>query len=135
MLVVDDDKVQRLLLRHMLTSAGHDVDEAGAVADAIARFDEAAFDVVISDFEMPGGSGLDLLDGLSEHRAPSGAPAPFVLLTGHHQKNEFADMRVHDVDAFLTKPVSTGALRACIREILGDGLLLKNDATPGAEMN
>lgn len=117
-LIVDDDKVQRLLLRHMLLSAGHDVDEAGAVSDAIERFDEAAFDVVISDFEMPGGSGLDLLDGLSDHRAPSGEPAPFVLLTGHHEKNEFADMRVHDVDAFLTKPVSTAALHACIDKIL-----------------
>jgi len=120
-LVVDDDKVQRLMLRHMLMSAGHDVAEAGAVSDAIDRFDEAAFDVVISDFEMPGGSGLDLLDGLSNHCSPSGDPAPFVLLTGHHEKNEFADMRVHDVDAFLTKPVSTAALHACIFDILGGG--------------
>jgi len=117
-LIVDDDKVQRLLLRHMLSAAGHQVDEAGSVSGAIECCDDSAFDVVLSDFEMPGGNGLDLLEQLSERWASSGEPAPFVLLTGHNEKNEFTDTRVNDVDAFLTKPVSTAALHACIDKLL-----------------
>lgn len=112
-LIVDDEGVSRLLLRHMLEAAGHDVVDAEGVAEAMEMFG-AEYDLVISDFEMPGGTGLDLLQriGETEHHPR------FVLLTGHQERTEFADTRIDQVDGFLTKPVSSSALRDCIEGLL-----------------
>lgn len=112
-LIVDDDGVSRLLLRHMLEASGHEVVDACDVAEASDLFGPE-FELVISDFEMPGGSGLDLLEFISstEH-SPH-----FVLLTGHQERTEFADPRIDEVDGFLTKPVSTNALQDCIAGLL-----------------
>lgn len=127
-LIVDDDRVSRLLLHHMLASAGHEVVDADDVATALERVDRVAFDAVISDFEMPGGSGLDLLDGLEVRAAAAEVARPrFALVTGHHEKDEFADDRVHGVDAFMTKPVSSSTLAACIEKLFADEVSCSQD--------
>lgn len=112
-LIVDDDGVSRLLLRHMLEASGHEVVDACDVDEAISVFGPG-FDIVISDFEMPGGSGLDLLEQIAatEHQPH------FVLLTGHQERTEFADERIDKVDGFLTKPVSSHALSSCVEGLL-----------------
>lgn len=112
-LIVDDDGVSRLLLRHMLEAVGHVVTDASDVDEAIAVYD-AGFDLVLSDFEMPGGSGLDLLERITD----LGDRPHFVLLTGHQERTEFADTRIDDVDGFLTKPVSSSELHDCIEGLL-----------------
>lgn len=112
-LIVDDEGVSRILLRHMLESIGHDVVDAADLDEAIGLLGPE-FELVISDFEMPGGSGLDLLERIAETEY---RPL-FVLLTGHQERTEFADTRIERVDGFLTKPVSSSALRDCIEGLL-----------------
>lgn len=122
-LIVDDDRVSRLLIHHMLTSAGHEVVDADDITTALEQVAAANFDAVISDFEMPGGSGLDLLDGLAGQADADQIDRPrFALITGHHEKDEFSDDRVHEVDAFMTKPVSSNALAACIEELFAENV-------------
>ncbi len=60
-LVVDDDTVSRVLVRHILTAAGHLVIEAVDAQDGLDQFEDRAgsFDVVISDQKMPGMSGIE----------------------------------------------------------------------------
>jgi len=112
-LIVDDDGVSRLLLRHMLEAVGHTVTDASDVDEAISVYGPG-FDLVLSDFEMPGGSGLDLLERISD----LGDRPHFVLLTGHQERTEFADTRIDQVDGFLTKPVSSSELHDCIEGLL-----------------
>lgn len=103
-MIVDDDMVSRVLLRHLLVARGHDVVEADDGSTAAELFDDAEPDLIISDQEMPTMSGIELRRHLGERLV-----VPFVLLTGYSTGDEFATSDAADeVDAFLTKPVSAG---------------------------
>lgn len=111
-LVVDDDTVSRLVLAHMLRRAGWQVDEAEDIGPAAELVSDRAYTAIFSDFSMPGGTGLDLLESLA-------APRPlFVLITGIVQHSTQQTDPAHTVDAQLTKPISTRALQQCLSTIL-----------------
>src|SRR6187455_2586153 len=60
-LVADDHDALRRGLALSLTTAGHDVEEAGNGNAALERLHEGYFDVVVSDLKMGGSDGLDVL--------------------------------------------------------------------------
>lgn len=111
-LVVDDDAVSLLVVRHILERAGWTVTTAASKDEALALV--AALDappsVTICDYHMPGGSGLDLYAALQAQ----GVTAPFLLLTGIGEQTELTDDRVNSVAGFLTKPVHSTHLLAAI---------------------
>ena len=123
-LVVDDDMVSRLVLAQMLRRMGFDVLEADDVGPAIDMMAGSALSAVFCDFSMPGGTGLDVLARLGR---VSGRPA-FVLVTGivdaakvdGAHVDGHIDARFDSVDSYLTKPVSTRALRACVDVVLSN---------------
>ena len=65
-LVVDDSRAMRLLVRRALRQAGahHDVREAEDAVTALAAVAADRPDLVLSDWELPGTSGIDLLRAL-----------------------------------------------------------------------
>ena len=113
-LVVDDDMVSRLVLAHMLRRFGFDVVEADDLAPAIDLVGESRFALVFCDYSMPGGTGLELFARL---RLAAERPQ-FVLVTGIVDDPETGSERFVSVDAYLTKPVSTRALRTCMKIVL-----------------
>ena len=60
-LVVDDERSMQEFLEIFLRRQGYDVVTAGDVETALLAFENDDFDLVISDIQMPGRSGLDLL--------------------------------------------------------------------------
>ena len=65
-LVVDDEAKMRRVLEMSLRNLGLEVVQVGVGAEALACFDDAAFDVVLTDLMMPRMDGLQLLRGLRE---------------------------------------------------------------------
>jgi len=63
-LVVDDSRVVRAVVKACLRSTGYTVDEAGDGASALQLFDTRSYDVVVSDLAMPGLDGFGLLKAL-----------------------------------------------------------------------
>ncbi len=116
-LIIDDDDVARLVLRHQLATLGYGVVEAQSAAEGLEILSNRAVDLIISDYDMPGMSGVELLRDLGPD-----PETPFVLLTGFANIEEFRD----DSDAvgrmaqFLTKPVSSSALAALLDQLLPD---------------
>lgn len=116
-LVVDDDPVSRLVVRHMLERAGLGVVDADGVDPALEALaerrqsDAEPFALIVCDFDMPGRSGLDLYD---EHEGTE----PFVLLTG----NEIApvDPAPGRFFAHATKPISTDELTGLVDRALAE---------------
>jgi CheY-like chemotaxis protein len=60
-LVVDDEPTMRALLELQLRRLGCDVIAAGTVAEAIEVLEREPVDAIVSDYAMPGGTGLNLL--------------------------------------------------------------------------
>ncbi|TFD30670.1 response regulator [Cryobacterium cryoconiti] len=108
-LVVDDEIVSRLVLSHMLRRAGWTVTEADDVAPAVALTEARDFTAIFSDFSMPGGTGIDLLNSLPQ--APN-RPL-FVLVTGVVEHSSVG-RDLAGVDGHLTKPISSRALAECL---------------------
>ena len=77
-LIVDDDEDFLFLLGEYLKSVGLEHDQAVRAKQARNRLKSFRYDMVVSDFNMPGESGLDLLSHVSSMYPET----RFILLTG-----------------------------------------------------
>ena len=105
-LVVDDEPDLRLGLRMLLGNAGFSVGEAASGADALREFERSGADVVLTDLQMPGMSGTDLLAEL-KRRAPA---TIVVVLTGFGTIQTAVWCVQHGASHFLTKPFDNDEL-------------------------
>lgn len=112
-LVVDDSKAQRRVLSMQLSRWGYQVTEASTGEEALALCMTELFDMVLSDWMMPGMSGLEFCRVFKA--LPRETYGYFLLLTSKSEKTEIADGLEQGADDFLTKPVSADELRARLR--------------------
>lgn len=109
-LIVDDDMVALIVVKHMLESTGLDVTQAANVRAARSLLESETFDIVIADYLMPDATGLELLADAGD--------TPFVLLSGVIERGDASDPRLADVTSHLTKPVSTEELRTVVTSLV-----------------
>jgi FixJ family two-component response regulator len=109
-LVVEDDDSMRQAVQRLLNAAGHPT-LAYASAEALLTAPlNAAAACIVSDFRLPGLSGLDLL---TELRA-RGQSTPFIMVTAHDSAPLREDAKRRGVAAYLTKPFNGSDLMAAI---------------------
>ena len=114
-LVVDDQQPMRGLARQCLKKIG--VTDVALAASGEAALDVMAskqFDVVISDLNMPGLSGLDLADKIKAH--PVLKSIPVFLATSDAYRDKAAEGQV---DHFVAKPFSVADVRDAFETHLG----------------
>lgn len=111
-LVVDDSRLQRRILTTSLQGWGFDVREAASGDAALAICAEYAPDLVMSDWMMPGMTGLEFCRAFRQ--MPRETYGYFILLTSKSDKTEVALGLDAGADDFLTKPVYAAELRARI---------------------
>ena len=109
-LVVDDSRMQRRILSAQLARSGYEVIEAGNAEEALTICAQVEPDMVLSDWMMPGMSGLDFCRAF--RAMPRKGYGYFVLLTSKTDKNEVAQGLESGADDFLAKPISGEELRA-----------------------
>ena len=110
-LLVEDNKDTRRYLTLVLQQRNHKVVPVDRVSAALAAAGEASFDLLISDIELPDGTGLELMHGLGGGRtfpaSPSAASAP--RKTCRSARAGFAE--------HLTKPIDLNRLESAIRRV------------------
>ncbi len=111
-LVVDDSKAQRRLLTRTLEKWGYQVMEAASGQEAMDLCATTAFDIVISDWMMPGMSGVEFCRCFREAFE---RPALFLLLTAQTEREILAEGLESGADDFLSKPFHAIELRARLR--------------------
>lgn len=118
-LVVDDQASMRGLIRSYLRKLGFEsIDEAESGSQAAKMLGEKPFNLVISDFNMDGGSGLDLLKTMRGH--PVLKRIPVIMVTGNADKQTVTSVVQAGVNGYVVKPVSLEALKARVVHILGE---------------
>ena len=98
-LIVDDEELGRRMLRSLL-AADDDVQvvgEAASAGDARRQIADKQPDLVFMDIEMPGGSGLELLQQIDE-------PVPYVIFVTAHPEFALPAFEAHAAD-YIVKPV------------------------------
>lgn len=117
LLLVDDEVHITDVCGSRLRAAGFEVRTATDVASAMAFARERLPDLVVSDVEMPGGTGIELADALSE--LPGGCRVPVILLTGRGHLVEREAAERMNVRGLLAKPFSARELVNRVRSLLG----------------
>ena len=113
LLVVDDDARLRELLRRFLTGEGFRVTTAIDAAEARAKLESFAFDLLVVDVMMPGENGYDLTRSLRQS-----SRIPILLLTAMAEpQNRIAGLE-RGADDYMTKPFEPRELVLRIRNIL-----------------
>ena len=108
-LVVDDEKRVRTVLRKLLHLKGHAVEQATSGAEALALVENEDFDLVFTDYGMPAMNGRQLARAL-RRRCPA---LPIVLLTGD------SDVATDEsIDRVMSKPFTLDGLEAAIQELV-----------------
>ena len=113
-LVVDDERSMREFLEIFLRREGYSVTAAEGVCSGRLQLENEEFDVVISDIQMPDGSGLDLLKFAREH-----APDTMVVMITAFASTEtaLAAMKQGAYD-YITKPFNVDAIRLAVEKAL-----------------
>jgi signal transduction histidine kinase/CheY-like chemotaxis protein len=107
-LVVDDNAVNRLIAKRMVTRMGHVVVEAVDGRRAVEITGEQDFDVVLMDVQMPELDGIEATQ-LIRTRDPN-RRLPVIALTAHAMAGDEQRFRAAGMDAYLTKPIDVRAL-------------------------
>ncbi|MBI1749386.1 MAG: response regulator [Acidobacteria bacterium] len=109
-LVVDDEHGMRSFLLHALEPFAQRVSEAENPHQALAALEDGDFDLVISDWYMPGASGMELLELAKKSHWDVG----FILMTGEPDVHQvIAAVRMQAFD-FLIKPFTIPALSEAV---------------------
>nr|WP_247651136.1 SpoIIE family protein phosphatase [Roseovarius autotrophicus] len=109
-LVVDDSRLQRRIVSTYLRQWGFSIEEAANAVEALASCRERPPDIVMSDWIMPGMSGLEFCRAFRTMERDN--YGYFILLTTKSDKDEVALGLDAGADDFLTKPVNAAELRA-----------------------
>jgi DNA-binding response OmpR family regulator len=100
-LIADDEQTFLSATADLLRREGYDVDTAGDGAAALERIGDAAYDLLITDLEMPGNADLSLV---REVAASSGG-VPIIIITGFPSTHSAIAAIDLPVTAYLLKPV------------------------------
>src|SRR5258707_2997933 len=122
-LIVDDEASQRAGLAGMVTAWGMASETASDGTEALEKLEHSPVDVILTDLNMPGMDGFELLDKLRN----MGDSPPAIVLTAYGSMDS-AIKTVHELGAFwfLEKPIQASALEALVRRAASHGRL-RND--------
>jgi len=112
-LVADDEPAIRKVVRDALEREGHDVVTAIDGQEALERFEEGSFDLVVTDLAMPRVDGLELVQEVRRRSA-----VPIVVLTVRGDEREKVRLLDLGADDYVTKPFGVAELVARARALL-----------------
>jgi CheY-like chemotaxis protein len=116
-LLVEDNPVNALLARALLSREGCEVDHARAGEEALAAAKVGVYDIILMDMRMPGLSGEETARRL---RA-DGVSTPIIALTANVFDDDRAACLAAGMDDFLVKPLAPDTLRAVLSRWLRSG--------------
>lgn len=119
LLLVDDNAVNRLVGKEMLSSLGFEVVEAADGREALAELESGDFDLVLMDCQMPVMDGFAATRAIRDREQAEHLPrTPIIAVTANAFEGDADDCYAAGMDAYLAKPFSLAQLRAAIGQRL-----------------
>lgn len=115
-LVADDFQNMRLIIVSILKQMGFkNVTQAENGTDAMLQLESGKFDLIISDWNMPAVTGIELLDYV--RTSPDLKDTPFIMLTGEADQDTITEAGKAGVNAYILKPFPADLLKRKIEDI------------------
>ena len=117
-LLVDDFATMRKIVRNILGQLGiKNVDEADDGSTALPKLKQNKYDIVISDWNMPKMTGLDLLKAV---RADENLKSlPFLMVTAEALKDNIVAAALAGISDYVVKPFTAATLEEKLKKIFG----------------
>lgn len=112
-LIIEDDKEIRALMRSTLSIEGFEVITATSISEARAILKQSLPDVMVLDLGLPDGDGASLISELRQH-----SNLPIIVVSARHQEEQKVRLLDAGADDYLTKPFSIPELLARLRVAL-----------------
>ncbi len=124
-LVAEDNSVNQRLAQRMLEKAGHRVEIAANGKEAVEKWEQGDFDLILMDIQMPEMDGYEATREIRAREVNSGKHTPIIglsanALKGHREKGLAAGM-----DGYITKPIRIPELVGEMNRVLKDKLASK----------
>jgi DNA-binding response OmpR family regulator len=113
-LVIEDDREMRSLLKDFIEDEGYEVDSVEDGSEAFRKLARETFDLMITDIRMPGLSGLEILPGLKK-LLPQ---APIIVITAFGSEEVYRRVLERGANAYLEKPIHLEELRILIQKMI-----------------
>lgn len=119
-LVVDDFSTMRRIIKNLLHDLGYpNVTEADDGKTVLPMLQAGGFDFLISDWNMPGMSGLDLIKAVrSDEKLKK---MPVLMLTAEAKREQIIEAAQAGVNGYVIKPFTAETLKEKLDKILGAG--------------
>jgi PAS domain S-box-containing protein len=118
-LVAEDYPPNQNVLRMQLQALGCTVDIAANGREALAKYQCATYDLILTDLNMPVMNGLALAQAIRESEPADGKRIPIIALTAAAEADELLRCRTAGIDDTLTKPISLGGLSNILAHWVG----------------
>ena len=112
LLVADDEKNLRTLYQLELEDEVYEVETAANAAEVLDKLDQRDYDVIVLDIQMPGMSGIDLLQKIMARDKRQ----PVILNTAYPSHRD--NFMTWPADAYIVKSADTTELKQAIRKVL-----------------
>jgi DNA-binding NtrC family response regulator len=112
-LIVDDEPSMRMALSESLESCGYDICTSGDGVDALKRFQDDRFKVVITDMRMPRMSGMEVLRGIKKISPKT----PVIVITAYGTVNTAIEAMKEGASDFIMKPFSLEHLESVVKSV------------------
>ncbi len=119
-LVVDDHRQARESMGEILRHAGYQVDCVSSGVEALARLANEDYDVVITDLQMPGMSGLEFIREIEQRRHG----AQVAMVTAHATVSSAVEAMRHGAFDYIEKPFDVEQLEHLVTRAIEHGHLL-----------
>lgn len=119
-LYVEDDAMNRRVVKDMLSVIGAQMEEAEDGAIGLEKVDVGDYDVILMDLRMPGMDGLTAIDHIRA-RADAKATLPIIVITADTSADLFDKCKNSGADDVLMKPVAMDALMNSMGRVITGG--------------
>ena len=118
LLIVDDDPDHRLILRTMFEAKGYGCEEAEDGCAALSKLGADQVDLVLTDLDMPGMNGLQLIDQMGRTSLLQRTPA--ILVTSQSMEGMSSEAFKAGARAVISKPYDLSKLLEEVGRAIGE---------------
>lgn len=122
-LIVDDEKGQREILKTIIQGEGYEVMTASNEREALKAIGEGVFDAIMTDLKMPGGDGTHLLTSILKERPNTSV----VIMTAHGTIDSAVEAMKLGAFDYLTKPLERDELLVVLNKAVEKTKLLNEN--------
>lgn len=115
-LIVDDFSTMRRIIKNLLRDLGfNNTSEADDGTTALPMLKKGGFDFVVTDWNMPGMQGIDLLKAIRED--PQLAALPVLMVTAESKREQIIEAAQAGVNGYIVKPFTAQTLKEKVDKI------------------